>query len=68
MDVVALEAVPLAVIMVMRTVVTVRMTMIMIVRVGQVGHTAPTAVAAPFFGGMVSKPLTGWSRYGNTSR
>lgn len=62
MDVVALETAPLAVIMVMRTVVPVRMTMIMIVRVGRLGHTAPTAVAAPFFGGMTSKPLTGWSR------
>lgn len=62
MDVIALETVPLAVIMIMRTVVSVRMTMIMLVRMGRLGHTAPTAVAAPFFGGMTSKPLTGWSR------
>ena len=62
MDVIALETVVLAVIMIMRTVVPVRMIMITLVRVGLFGHTAPTAVAAPFFGGMTSKPLTGWSR------
>lgn len=62
MDVIALETVPLTVIMTMRTIVSVRMTMIMLVRMGLFGHTAPTAVAAPFFGGITSKPLTGWSR------
>ena len=64
MDVVALEAVSV----IMGLIMTMIESGAAFVEAGCHDHTAPAASVAPFFGGTESKPLIGWSRYGNLSR